>query len=243
MKIDFVPKSLFLPAKIDFTLDFKSKKIKEMATAKKIPKEELGKTRDGIIFHKETKLVFRDKNDYTVIGMLSEDKKSILPLDEAAVALCEENDFVHDPIVEEDKAEEEPAAEEPEEEPAAEEEEPAEEPEEEPVVEKIETKKQPSKAPAKTQTKVSAKTAVQERTIQLDADTELRKAFVQELDSTRATILCLLDNHSVFREVERAQQLDKEILELQKKMTEMTEKNEKLTKKVAALTKAIAEMQ
>lgn len=224
--------------KIDFTLDFKSKKIKEMATAKKIPKEELGKTRDGIIFHKETKLVFRDKNDYTVIGTLSEDKKSILPLDEVAVALCEENDFVHDPIVEEDKAEEEPA-----EEPAAEEEEQPneepEEPEEEPVVEKVETKKQPSKAPAKTQTKVSAKTAV----LQLDADTELRKAFVQELDSTRATILCLLDNHSVFREVERAQQLDKEILELQKKMTEMTEKNEKLTKKVAALTKAIAEMQ
>lgn len=225
--------------KIDFTLDFKSKKIKEMATAKKIPKEELGKTRDGIIFHKETKLVFRDKNDYTVIGTLSEDKKSILPLDEEAVALCDANDFVHDPIVEEDKAEEpaeEPVEETPEE-PAEEEEQPEEEPAEEPVVE---TKKQPSKAPAKTQTKTPAtKTAV----LQLDKDTELRKAFVQELDSTRATILSLLDNHSVFREVERAQQLDKEVSELQKKLTESTEKNEKLTKKVAALTKAITDMQ
>lgn len=213
-----------------------------MATAMRSKKEFVSSKSTGLTYHKATGLVVKSDKDYTVIGRLSEDKKSVVPMDDETVALCDEHGFEHDPIVEEEKEEANEEVEEKAEEQAEEVEEPPaeEEPEEAPQAPpKVSPKTVPKKevkASAKEVTKTSAK-------IHLDSNTELRQYFIKEFDAARETIMSVLDNHSVFREVERAQQLDKEVTELREKATELTAKNEKLVKQVATLKKAIADME
>lgn len=213
-----------------------------MATATMRSKKEFVSSKStGLTYHKATGLVVKSDKDYTVIGLLSDDKKSVAPMDEKIVALCDEHGFEYDPIVEEDSEEQNEAQEPAEEESEEKVEEPAEEPaEEEEEVPKTTPKTMPKKdvkSNAKEPTKNSAK---KETKNQLDSNTELRQAFVKELDTAREAVLSLLDNHSVFREVERAQQLDKEVTELREKVTELTAKNEKLANTVKTLKNTIA---
>jgi hypothetical protein len=213
-----------------------------MATATRSKKEFVSSKSTGLTYHKATGLVVKSDKDYTVIGRLSEDKKSVVPMDDETVALCDEHGFEHDPIVEEEKEEANEEVEEKAEEPAEEVEEPPaeEEPEEAPKAAPKAVPKKEVKASAKESTKTSA---TKEMKIHLDSNTELRQYFVKEFDAARETVMSVLDNHSVFREVERAQQLDKEVTELREKVTELTAKNEKLVKQVATLKKAIADME